>query len=129
MNAKKIAYWAITVLFTAMMAMSTVMYFQNSKEVVEGFAHLGYPPYFRFLLGTAKALGVLALLAPGLAILKEWAYCGFTITLISAAVSHLASGDGPAKAIGPVIGLVLLAVSYFLRPASRRLPPARATAA
>ena len=122
MNARKIAYWVTTVLFTAMMAMSTVMYFQNSKEVVEGFAHLGYPGYFRFLLGTGKGLGVLALLAPGFAILKEWAYCGFTITLISAAVSHLASGDGPAKVVGPVIGLALLGTSYVLRPASRRPP-------
>lgn len=120
MNAKKIAYWATTVLFCAMMAMSAVMYFQNSKEVVEGFAHLGYPGYFRFLLGTAKVLGALALLAPGFPILKEWAYSGFTITLLSAAVSHLASGDGPAKAAGAIIGLLILAVSYVLRPESRR---------
>lgn len=127
MNAKKIAYWGTTLLFAAMMALSALMYFQNSKQVVEGFAHLGYPPYFRFLLGTAKVLGVLALLAPGLAILKEWAYCGFTITLVSAAVSHLASGDGPEKAIGPVIGLAILGVSYLLRPATRRPASPKAT--
>jgi hypothetical protein len=122
MNAKKIAYWVTTVLFCAMMAMSVVMYFQGSKQVIEGFAHLGYPPYFRFLLGTAKGLGVLALLVPGFAILKEWAYCGFTITLISAAVSHLASGDSPTQVIGPIVGLVILGVSYVLRRGSMRQP-------
>lgn len=120
MNAKKIAYWVTTVLFCAMMAMSVVMYFQGPKQVIEGFAHLGYPPYFRFLLGTAKGLGVLALLVPGFAILKEWAYCGFTITLISAAVSHLASGDSPTQVIGPIVGLVILGVSYVLRRGSTR---------
>ncbi len=120
MNAKKIAYWVTTILFCAMMTMSVVMYFQGSKQVIEGFAHLGYPPYFRFLLGTAKGLGVLALLVPGFAILKEWAYCGFTITLISAAVSHLASGDSPTQVIGPIVGLVILGASYVLRRGSPR---------
>lgn len=122
MKAKKIGYWGATILFTGMMTLSAVMYFQQSKQVVEGFAHLGYPPYFRFLLGTAKVLGALALLAPRFTILKEWAYSGFTITLISAVVSHLASGDGVEKAIGPLIGLALLAASYALRPPERRVP-------
>ena len=122
MNAKKIAYWTTTILFAGMMVMSALMYFQQSKQVVEGFAHLGYPPYFRYLLGTAKVLGALALLAPGLAILKEWAYSGFTITLISAGVSHLASGDGVEKVIGPIIGLALMGISYALRPPGRRVP-------
>ena len=122
MNAKTIAYWTTTILFAGMMAMSALMYFQQSKQVAEGFTHLGYPPYFRYLLGTAKVLGALALLAPGLAILKEWAYSGFTITLISAGVSHLASGDGAGKVIGPIIGLALMGISYALRPSGRRVP-------
>jgi hypothetical protein len=35
------------------------------------------------------------LLAPVSARLKEWAYAGFAITLVSALVAHFALGDGP----------------------------------
>ena len=121
MKIKTISYWVTTVLFAGMMAMSGGMYLTHSPEVAKGFAHLGYPAYFANLLGVAKLLGACALLAPRLAILKEWAYSGFTITLISAVVSHLASGDGGKEAAGPLIGLVILAASYLLRPAGRRV--------
>ena len=42
----------------------------------------------------AKLLGVVLLLAPVPARLKEWAYAGFAITLGSALIAHLAVGDG-----------------------------------
>jgi hypothetical protein len=49
------------------------------------FVHLGFPGYFRIELTTAKALGVLALLLPGVPTkVKEFAYFGFGITLASA---------------------------------------------
>ena len=121
MKAKAIAYWGSTILFAGMMVLSGVMYLTHSPEVAKGFSHLGYPAYFANLLGVAKLLGACALLAPRMAILKEWAYSGFTITLISAVVSHLASGDGGKEATGPLIGLVILAASYLLRPAGRRV--------
>ncbi len=126
MKIKTIAYWVTTILFAGMMAMSGGMYLTHSPEVAKGFAHLGYPPYFANLLGVAKLLGACALLAPRFVILKEWAYSGFAITLISAAVSHLASGDGLGHAVGPLIGLAIMAVSYVLRPVGRRVLPCSA---
>ena len=82
-------------------------------------ASLGYPPYFSTILGSAKTLGILALLAPGLPLLKEWAYAGFTFTFLGALWSHLAMGQTQAVPM-PIAALVLLALSYILRPAGTR---------
>ncbi|MGZ8781271.1 MAG: DoxX family protein [Thermoanaerobaculia bacterium] len=42
-------------------------------RVAEAFAHLGFPDYFRVELSWAKLLGVVLLLVPVPARLKEWA--------------------------------------------------------
>jgi hypothetical protein len=83
-------------------------------QVAEAFTHLGFPAYFfRVELSWAKLLGVVLLLAPVPARLKEWAYAGFAINLASAVIAHLAVGDGPA-AWGWAAGTgVLLGLSYF----------------
>jgi hypothetical protein len=76
--------------------MSFTAYAQLSlPEVAEAFAHLGFPDYFRVQLSWAKLIGVVVLLAPVPARLKEWAYAGFAIDLVSALIAHLAVGDGP----------------------------------
>src|SRR3954454_24861614 len=64
-------------------------------QVAAMFTHLGFPAYFRVELSWAKLLGVVLLLAPVSARLKEWAYAGFAITLASALIAHFAAGDGP----------------------------------
>jgi hypothetical protein len=53
--------------------------------------------------------------------LKEWAYAGFTFAWISACIAHYLAKDGPV-AFMPLILLLLLAVSYATRPASRQWP-------
>jgi len=77
----------------------------------------GLPPWFKVELTIAKILGVLALLIPSIpARIKEFAYFGFGITLISASVAHLARGDARLSVlfvIDPLVFLGLLAVSYF----------------
>jgi uncharacterized membrane protein YphA (DoxX/SURF4 family) len=126
MTAKLIIYWITTMLVSVMMAMAAFMYLTHAPKAVEGFSSLGYPAYFATILGVFKLLGAIALLAPGYALLKEWAYAGFTFTFIGACASHLAMGQGK-EAVSPVIALVLLAISYLLRPATRRIaaaPPA-----
>ena len=89
----KLAYWIPTVLLGLMMTMSGLMAVTRQPPAVEGYTHLGYPLYFLTILGTAKLLGVATLLVPGLPRLKEWAYAGFMINLVSAVASHLAVGD------------------------------------
>ena len=106
-----------------MLALSSVFAGVNylwGQQAVQGFVHLGYPQQLRVLLGIAKLLGGITLIVSGLVTLKEWAYAGFTFAWIAAVVAHYLAKDG-AVAFFPVILLVLLFVSYFTRPASRRL--------
>ena len=82
--------------------------------MAEAFTHLGFPGYFRVELSWAKFLGVVLLLAPAPARLKEWAYAGFAITLASALIAHLAVGDGPEAWSWAAVTGVLWGLSYFL---------------
>ena len=77
------------------------------------FTHLGFPAYFRVQLSWAKLLGVVLLLAPVPARLKEWAYAGFAINLVSALIAHLAVGDGPEAWGWAAATAVLWELSYF----------------
>jgi len=107
-----IGFWIATVLFCLQIGFTA--YAQLRLPVVaEAFAHLGFPDYFRVELAWAKLLGVVVLLAPVAARLKEWAYAGFAITLVSALVAHFSVGDGP-EAWGWAAGSsVLWGLSYF----------------
>src|SRR4030095_14669852 len=66
--------------------------FPNGPE--GAFVHLGFPSYFKVELTVAKILGVLALLIPAVPVkVKEFAYAGFAITLMSASIAHFGRGD------------------------------------
>jgi hypothetical protein len=111
MKKEKIIYWIATGVVSAMMVMSGIMYFIN-PEVEAGFTHLGFPSYFRIELGIAKILGAIVLLAPQFPVkVKEWAYAGFGITFVSAAIAHFVNGDPGSVVAGPLVFLVILAVS------------------
>src|ERR1700704_7014542 len=116
---RKIIYWVATGLVAAFGFISAFTYLSANPQAVQGFAHIGYPQQLRIILGIAKPLGAIVLLVPGLPKLKEWAYAGFTFAWISAFVAHYLANDGP-KAFTPLILLVLLAISYVTRPASRQ---------
>jgi DoxX-like family len=107
-----IGFWIATALFCLQIGFTA--YAQLRLPVVaEAFAHLGFPDYFRVELAWAKLLGVVVLLAPVAARLKEWAYAGFAITLVSALIAHFSLGDGP-EAWGWAAGSsVLWGLSYF----------------
>ena len=118
--ARKIAYWVSTGLLAVPSLFAAFAYLSGSPQAVEGFAHVGYPQQLRIILGIAKPLGALALVVPGLARLKEWAYAGFTFAWISAFVAHYLAKDGPV-AFSPLVLLLILIISYLTRPASRQL--------
>ncbi len=116
---------AATALFVVVMTLSGAAFLIGPPSVVSSIRHLGYPDYFRSLLGLAKLLGVAAIALPRLAALREWAYAGFTFVLGGAVVSHLASGE-PTKIAPALFVLGLLSTSYLLRRrharAERRTP-------
>jgi hypothetical protein len=136
MNARIWIGWTVTGLMAALMLLSAVPDVLRVDGAVTVFKHLGYPPYLLLLLGTAKILGVGAVLAPGVSTLKEWAFAGLTFDLTGALYSHLSVGD-PANVWMPAaIGLVLMAgsyVAYRTRPSwadpsgGRRIPIGEAT--
>ena len=107
-----VGYWIATALLCLQMGFTA--YAQLSlPQVAEAFRHLGFPDYFRMELAWAKLLGVVLLLAPVPARLKEWAYAGFAITLASALIAHFSVGDGPEAWGFAVATGALWALSYF----------------
>jgi hypothetical protein len=104
-----VGFWIVTALFCLQIAFTAYAELRL-PQVAAAFTHLGFPAYFRVELSWAKILGVLLLLAPVSARLKEWAYAGFAIDLGSAIIAHLAVGDDPeawgwAAATGVLWGL------------------------
>jgi hypothetical protein len=87
------------------------------------FVHLGLPRWFKAELTIAKILGVLALALPGIpARVKEFAYFGFGITLISAGIAHFSRGDAKLSVffvLDPLAFLGVLGLSYFYFEKSR----------
>jgi len=122
MTNKTTGYWITTGLFCAVLGFSGLAYLVRLEFMAERMTALGYPIYFLTILGTAKLLGIIALLAPGHVLLKEWAYAGFAFDLIGATASHAFSGDPFAESVRPLFVLALGAASYLLRPSARRLP-------
>jgi uncharacterized membrane protein YphA (DoxX/SURF4 family) len=120
-KTRTIGYWTATALVAFAFASGGIADLLRRPEVMAGMTHLGYPPYFASILGVWKILGALALLAPGLPRVKEWAYAGIVFDLTGAAVSHAAVGDPAAKVITPLILLAIAAASWMLRPQSRKL--------
>lgn len=106
-------YYAVTALFCLQIGFTA--YAQLAlPQVSQAFAHLGFPAYFRVELSWAKFAGIAVLLGPVPARLKEWAYAGFAITLVSALIAHFSMGDG-VQAWGWAAGTLLLwAASYGL---------------
>src|SRR5713226_7682440 len=129
MKQRSIAYWTATVFVSCVIGISDILAITHAGLMMKALAHLGYPRYFSNLLGIGKLAGVCVLLAPGLPRIKEWAYAGFAITILSACYSHLCSGDG-LLALEPLVTFAALVVSYILRPATRRVQdPTRVQAA
>ena len=123
-HLKTIAFWAATILGPASFIIGGVLSFRTDPQMMEGLHHLGYPAYFPMILGAWKILGAIAIVAPGLPRLKEWAYAGFFFDLTGAAASHAFSGDATADIVAPLAFLALVLASWALRPDSRRLASA-----
>ena len=132
-KGERLIYRTATGLVLAVMVFSIVNFvfndhfpFPNGPE--GAFVHLGFPAYFKVELTVAKILGVLALVIPAVPFkVKEFAYFGFAITLVSASIAHFGRGDARLSVlfvIDPLVFLGLLAVSYVYFEKSHSLPAA-----
>jgi DoxX-like family len=122
-ESKHIAYWAVTgfLCFGMLLGGSGQLY--RASFNVEGIVHLGYPIYVLTILGLWKIFAVVTILIPKYLLLKEWAYAGLFFLLSGGVVSHFASGDGVLEALPVFMFMCLTVVSWYLRPADRRLIP------
>jgi uncharacterized membrane protein YphA (DoxX/SURF4 family) len=121
MKARPIAYWVATAITAFVCLSGGIGDLSHATAVIEGMSHLGYPVYFATILGVWKLLGGVAVLAPRLPRVKEWAYAGIAFDLTGAAASHAATGDPGIKVVTPLLLLIAVITSWALRPASRRL--------
>lgn len=109
MKKDKIIYWAATGLVAVSMLMSAFLYLSRNEELLKNFQTIGIPLYLVMMLGTAKLIGAVLLIAPVAARFKEWAYAGFLFTFAGAIWTHAATST---PWIAPLISLVVLGVSY-----------------
>jgi DoxX-like family len=121
-RSRAIVYWITTVLLVFELCLGGLWDVLQVHQVREVIQRLGYPPYFLIILGTWKLLGGVALAAPRLPQLKEWAYAGAVFDLTGALASHLASGFKDTGAFLYLIVFTTVAfASWALRPSDRRL--------
>jgi hypothetical protein len=117
----KIIYWIATLwLSLGMTATGLVQISKGKGEGVFG-ANLNYPAYFLMILGVWKILGVIVILLPKFPLQKEWAYAGFFFIMTGALLSHIAMGSPVVELFPALLLLVLTVISYYYRPADRRL--------
>ena len=113
MKKTKILYWSTTGVISAVMLWSALN-FSFNPEMKGAFAHFGLPDWFKIELTVAKLLGSAALLLPTAPErLKEFAYFGFGLVLISAPIAHLSSGDSLLFVVGHLTFLIILGLSYY----------------
>ena len=118
----KIIYWVATGLLAFGMSTSGLQQLFQVQDMVDIIVPLGYPLYFLYIVGVWKILGVIIILIPRFKLVKEWAYAGFFFAMTGAFVSHLASGDESVKGlIGPIMQTVFIILSWYFRPADRKI--------
>jgi len=113
MNKTRLTFWIATgiiFLFEGVMPALT----GHTEMAKAGVAHLGYPDYFRVFLNILKVAGALTLIVPfAPARLKEWAYAGFTFSLLAATFSHYMVDGAQGQTFFPLVILGILMASYW----------------
>jgi uncharacterized membrane protein len=109
----KIVYWSLTILFSLAMLMDGIAGVVREETGQQVMRQLGYPVYILTIVGSAKLLGVVALLQPWFRTVKEWAFAGFTINFVGAMASWAFVSDDRTTLMPPLFMLVLLFVQYF----------------
>ncbi len=119
----KIIYWVATIWLCLGMMSSAIVQLLDVTEEVQMITHLGYRLYVVKILAIWKILGIIAVLAPGYPLIKEWAYAGFFFAMSGAMISHIVTGDGFGEIFPSLLLLTLTVISWYFRPESRRLVP------
>jgi hypothetical protein len=122
-KVNRIIYWVATLWLALGMVSTGAVQLFKFKEEVTNITQLGYPVYLLTILGLWKILGAGVVLIPKFALLKEWAYAGFFFAMSGAMFSRVAMGDPISKIAPALLLLVLTLISWYFRPAERKLIP------
>jgi hypothetical protein len=110
MKTTKIIYWVTT---SIICLFASTAIFMNSEMAIEGTKHLGIPRWLGLEVSIGQLLGLVLLIIPAVpARFKEWAYVGFGIMYLTAAIAHIAVGDPINNTIMAVVFFGLLLTSY-----------------
>lgn len=120
-KGKKIIYWIATIWLALGMVSTGAVQLLKAEAEVANITKLGYPVYFLTILGTWKILGVIAVLLPRFPLVKEWAYAGFFFAMSGATLSRIMAGDPMSAMFPSLLLLVLTIVSWYFRPADRKV--------
>ena len=117
-----IIYWiSIIWLSLGMVSTGIVQFIHMEDETKLVVDTLGYPEYLLTLLGICKLIGVVLILLPKLPLIKEWVYAGFFFTMAGAIFSHASMSSALMDFFGPILLLVLTIISWYFRPASKKV--------
>jgi hypothetical protein len=122
---RPIEFWGITLVIVFELAAGSVWNLLTIEWVEVQLNHLGYPHFFAYILGGWQAGAAVAIIAPGLPLIKEWAYAGAFFLWSGAVASHLSAGDGFETWFVPLMFTMCAIASWALRPADRRFPETR----
>ena len=96
-----------------MLSASAASYLLHPPTII-GIRQLGFPDFFRIQLAVLKIIAVPVLLISAFPIpIKEWAYAGVALYLITAMVAHSAHKDPLILNLLNVVFFILLIVSYM----------------
>jgi hypothetical protein len=113
MKKTKIIFWVTTIILAGMLGFGAIFDALSVPEAVEHVTNLGYPAYLVPFLGIAKIAGVIVILIPKYARIKEWAYAGLVFDLTGAMFSHAYVGDPLSMWLPLLIPILLIASSYI----------------
>ena len=118
-NRNNIIYWVATLWLALGMFSTGLVQLLQEPTTIEVMTGMGYPASFLIMLGFAKILGVLVLLAPRMPLIKEWVYAGFMFITVGAGYAYIAVGNfNDLYHLG--LFFVLITVSWYFRPESRK---------
>ncbi|GAA0483748.1 DoxX family protein [Parasphingorhabdus litoris] len=111
-------YWTSTSLISLYLFASSASYLFH-QPTMAGIRDLGFPDFFRIELAILKiAAGIVILLPFTPDPMKEWAYAGITLFLLTAIIAHHAHGDPVILNIINLLIFIVLGVSYTSRMSS-----------
>lgn len=105
---ENVKYWLVKGFISLFILFSAYMTHVNAHDHLM----LGFPNYFRVELITAKVIGAIVLLIPGIPLrVKEWVYAGFIISMVSGLIAHISTHDPIGKIVFVLVDLLLILLS------------------